>query len=190
MQCDSFIDFNLVVQPAAWHIPYAPCFVRRLRAFASVLQPSSLHTFLLLPPCLEHLPVDTAPEVHPSAVQNPFAPCFTHSPFPRALLLQLSAEHFSFLEWCAQIPLFCAFQQHAYTLQIPMTPCFMQTNLPRIWLVVQLGAAHSSFGSCFVHCLPRFTAGVVQLHFVERTRRLLRACCTGPWPSHRWGSLQ
>ena len=139
MQCDSSIDFKPVVQPAVWHFPYAPCFWQRLRACASVLQPSLLHTFLLPPPCLEHPPVDTAPEVQNSIEQIPFAPCFMHRPFPLALLLQPSAEHSSFLEWWKQSPLFCAFRQHAYTLQIPMAPCFMQTNLPSTWLVLQPG---------------------------------------------------
>ena len=121
-QCDSLVDLKPVVQPANWHFPNAPCFLQRLRACARVLQPISLHAFVLPPPCLPHLPLRTAavvhrsqeqtglalcllqtprhcaPALHPSAEQNPFAPCFVHSPFPTALLLQPSVEHFTLAE--------------------------------------------------------------------------------------------
>ena len=45
-------DCALVVHPANLHVPYAPCLAQTPRAAARVVQPSSLHTFLLPPPCL------------------------------------------------------------------------------------------------------------------------------------------
>ena len=47
LSCSSGVSINL-----------APCLTQRLRATASVLQPSISHTLLLPPPCLVHNPLD------------------------------------------------------------------------------------------------------------------------------------
>ena len=78
LQCVSFTDGKPVVQPAVWHFPFAPCFTQRLRAAASVLQPSFLHTFFLRPPCLPHLPLAAAGVVQKSQEQT--ALCLRQSP--------------------------------------------------------------------------------------------------------------
>ena len=49
--------YALVMQPSNWHVPLAPCLTQRLRACASVVQPFTLHTFVLPPLCLPHLPL-------------------------------------------------------------------------------------------------------------------------------------
>ena len=64
-------DCALEVQPSNWHVPLAPCFTQTPRALARVLQPSILHTFLLPPPCLPHLPLALAAVAQLSKLQNP-----------------------------------------------------------------------------------------------------------------------
>ena len=57
----------LVVHPATLHVPCAPCLAQTPRATARVVQPSSLHTVLLRPPCLEQESVQGGRLHHPRA---------------------------------------------------------------------------------------------------------------------------
>ena len=129
----------LVVHPPNWHVPYAPCLLQTPRACARVLQPSILHTFVLLtPPCLTHLPPALTAVAQLSKEQNPLAPCLPQT--PRAL----------------------AAESHPAVEQNPFAPCFVQS--PRATaLVPQPSAEQATFGlvSCFAH-IPRARAVVMQ----------------------------
>ena len=125
------------MQPSNWHVPFAPCLVQKPRATARVLQPSILHTFLLLP-CLPHRPLLCAAVLQLSREQTPLPPCFLHTPRATTAVSHPAVE------------------------QNPLAPCFQQS--PRATtLVSQPSAEQATLGlvSCFLHN-PRATAVVVQ----------------------------
>ena len=76
-------EFALVAQPSNLHVPCAPCLPQRPRLITAVLQPSTLHSFLVCT-CLPHLPRTEAAVVHRSCnssqEQNPLPPCGLQRP--------------------------------------------------------------------------------------------------------------
>ena len=174
------------------HVPYAPCLRQRPRARARVSQSFTLHSFVLPPPCLAHLPLLCAAvlqlpneqnpyapcfwqsprliatALHPAVEQNPFAPCFKQSHRATTLLGQSGVEHNNTLMSCARhtpLPYWLAFLVHPHALQIPWAPCMVQTNLPGTAGVLQGGIAWQKPAAlpCFQQYPPLFTAFVLQL---------------------------
>ena len=146
------------------HVPRAPCLSQTPRALARVVQPSSLHTFLLPPPCFQHRPLFWTAVVHLLTEQNPSAPCLPQSPRASAMVLQPSTEHATVLLSCfVHFPLIeMALLMHASVVQYPKAPCLKQTNLPGLCGVSQSGSAQDSFTVCLKHKRPFFRAAVVQ----------------------------
>ena len=136
--------FALVVHPLVAHVPCAPCLVQRPRATARVSQSFTLHSFVLPPPCLAHLPLLCAAVLQLPNEQNPYAPCFAQTRLATTLLGQSGVEHNNTLMSCAlhsPLPLLLAFLLHPHMEQIPWAPCMAQTNLPGTAGVLQGGIA-------------------------------------------------
>ena len=91
------------------------------RACARVVQPYSLHTALLPPPCLLHRPLALTALVQLLTEQIFLVPCLLHNPRAFPILLQPSAEHATVLLSCfLHFPLVVmALEMHASVVQYP-----------------------------------------------------------------------
>ena len=151
------------------------------------MQPSSVHTFLLTPPCLTHRHLALAALVHLLNEQTPLAPCVLHTPRANVMLLQPSAEHtIVLLSSFLHLPrIVMALLMHASVVQGSKAPCLKQTNLPRTCGVSQSGLAQDSFSVCLLQKRPFDEAGVAQPSRLMCRRVSSRAHVRLSWWSSR-----
>ena len=124
-------DCTLVVHPSYWHVPRAPCVTHTPRAAARVVQPFVLHTFVLPPLCLPHLPfaTDWAAVVQLPNEQNPLAPCGLQSPRAIAAVPHPSVEQTFLCPACVlQSPPFA----FSFLSGSNFNPCSAVKSLPTV----------------------------------------------------------